>query len=108
MTVLAFGNEIILSSSQKGGNSFSYEYGDTEVLKTLLLCQVAWNEDSREDQTHKNRGKCGELFTSQMYYLLYDTPLAERNAGVATVTFNKGALRRTDPCGTHDRVSNRD
>jgi hypothetical protein len=101
MTVLAFGNENILSSSQKGGNSFSYEYGDTKVLKTIQLCQVASNEDGKPNKLHKNHGKCGEVFVSHMYYSLYDTSLAKQNARVATVTFNKGAgiPQQTDPCG---------
>lgn len=101
MTVLAFGNEIILSSSQKGGNSFSYGYGYTKVLKTLQLCQVAWNEDGKPEKLHKNHGKRGEVFVSHMYYSLYNTPLAEQNARVAMVTFNKGAgiPPQTDPCG---------
>ena len=38
MSILAFGNEIILASSQKGQPSFIYNYGDTRVLDSLRLC----------------------------------------------------------------------
>ncbi|KAL4767177.1 hypothetical protein BDW60DRAFT_212202 [Aspergillus nidulans var. acristatus] len=41
MSVLAWGNELILASSQKGKYSFAYEYAETKVLKSLLLCRVA-------------------------------------------------------------------
>lgn len=44
MTVLAFGNEIIFSSSTKGTSSFTYEYQNTPVLQNLQLCQVIWRD----------------------------------------------------------------
>jgi hypothetical protein len=36
MTILAWGNEIILASSQRNNVSFSYMFADTPVLKVLL------------------------------------------------------------------------
>lgn len=44
MTVLAFGNEIILASSMKGASSFNYAFQNTPVLESLQLCQMVWRD----------------------------------------------------------------
>ncbi|RYO84489.1 hypothetical protein DL764_009321 [Monosporascus ibericus] len=90
MSVLAWGNEIILASSQRGRSSFSYEYRGTPVLEILELCQITWREDGpgggETDKEHRNEGKCGELMAAHLYYSQDATiTLAQRNARIGTV-----------------------
>ncbi|RYP70472.1 hypothetical protein DL769_004961 [Monosporascus sp. CRB-8-3] len=104
MTILAWGNEIILASSQKGRSSFTYEYKNTPVRETLELCQIVWREDGpgdgKTDKKHRTEGKCGELMAAHLYYSEDATiTLAERNARVGTVVEKRKNLENTDPCG---------
>jgi hypothetical protein len=101
MTVLAFDNELILASSQKGANSYAYEFLDTPVLKTLQECQIG-------DKKHMHGGGCGEILAAQLYFTKYtDRHLSERNAKIGTVVWNRNMneLQRTNPCGTDRAVS---
>jgi hypothetical protein len=108
MTVLAFGNEIILASTQKGDDSFTYGFGDgnTQVARALQLCQAVWKDranlgEDDEPPIHKNKGHCGEPMAAHLYYASHTTPLAEQNARVATIVYKK----RAPPCGTGATVS---
>ncbi|KAF4269361.1 hypothetical protein KXX13_001510 [Aspergillus fumigatus] len=83
MTVLAFSNEIILASSKKSVDSFTYEFGDG-------------NTPNNELPIHKNQGHCGEPMAAHLYYASHTTPLAEQNARVATIVYKS----RAPPCGT--------
>ena len=101
MTVLAFDHEIILSSTQKGANSYAYEFVDTPVLKTFQECKVG-------DLTHKNGGGCGEIMSAQMYFTKYpDRHLSTRKARVGIVLWDRktDVLTRTEPCGTDRSLS---
>jgi hypothetical protein len=101
MTVLAFDNEIILASSQKGANSYAYDFLDTPILKTLQLCQIG-------DNKHMHGGGCGEVVAAQLYFTKYpDIPLSTRRARIGTVVWNRNKKRpeQTDPCGTDRQVS---
>jgi hypothetical protein len=105
MAVLAWGNELILATSQKGGGSFSYDYGDTPVLRDLQLCQQVWQEATGNDLEHKNQGNCAEPMASHMYYSVHTAHLANRNARVATVVTSGNTLQQQDPCpGPHEEV----
>jgi hypothetical protein len=104
MSILAFGNEVILSSTVKGLNSFAYDYEPSSVKAPLQLCQAVWRDGEDNDQKHKNGGSCGEVMVSQLYYTIHDSPLADQNARVGAVLYlgKKGAkkLEQKPPCGT--------
>lgn len=108
MTVLAFGHELILASSQKGPTSFSYTFQDTRVLETLRICQAAYmiTSSTGSNLKHRTDGRCGEVMAAHLYYTLYETPfLPAQHARVATVV-NDGDqnLGPRDPCGNPSRV----
>ncbi|RYP45986.1 hypothetical protein DL768_007736 [Monosporascus sp. mg162] len=110
MTVLAWGNEMILASSQKGTSSFTYKYKNTPVLETLELCQIVWREHGpgggETDKQHRTEGKCGELMAAHLYYSQDATvALAQRNARVATVVEKGREVKNEDPCGDPNQVS---
>ncbi|KAF3398635.1 hypothetical protein DPV78_007101 [Talaromyces pinophilus] len=62
LTILAWGNEIILASSQKGSNSFTYEGEPSKVLEILQMCQTTYLENYKAGTAtgHRTQGKCGE------------------------------------------------
>ncbi|KAI0403814.1 hypothetical protein F4802DRAFT_279354 [Xylaria palmicola] len=96
--VLAWGNEIILASSQKGKNYFSYEYKQTPVLGSLELCQIIWRDDGpgggTTDEKHRTEGKCGEPMAAHLYYSLdATTPLSKQQARVATVVEGRDGVQ---------------
>ncbi|KAK4220603.1 hypothetical protein QBC38DRAFT_526015 [Podospora fimiseda] len=66
MSVMAWGNQIILASSQKG-ESFTYDSAiETPVLQDLRLCQAS----SALNGEHRTRGSCGEEMAAHLYYIL--------------------------------------
>lgn len=109
LTILAFGNEIILASSQRGQPSYTYNYANTDVLESLKLCQIIWKDngpdDSSTDKQHANRGQCGEVIAAHLYYSIYTTPLKERQARIGTVVSRGGEMRFFPPCGNPEKVS---
>lgn len=107
VTVLAFGNEINISSSMKGKGAFAYEYPQSNVVKALQLCQITWEAGGGgEDQLHKNSGNCGEVMAAQLHYNIHDAPLADQKARAGAVLVNKQQeLKNTPPCGTDQDVS---
>ena len=110
MTVLAFGNELILASSQKGPVSFSYTFRDSPVLETLRLCQAIYRESSvtGSDKEHRTAGRCGEIMAAHLYYVQHpDTRLSDTQARIATVTIRnrQEAPAATDPCGDAQHAS---
>ncbi len=109
MSILAFDNEIILASSQKGKQSFSYAGPETPVSRALNACQLLSAEKTSVSRPHKNQGKCGEEMAAHIFYLLYPgQDLASRNAVVGTWVADDHTSTlpvRTDPCGIADNVS---
>ncbi|PWY96629.1 hypothetical protein BO94DRAFT_541429 [Aspergillus sclerotioniger CBS 115572] len=101
LTVLAFEDEIIIASSQRGETSFSYNFANTEVLKTLQLCQIMWKDDTGEDLQHRREEKFGEVMAAHMYYTIHNAPLVDQKARVATVMWDsvEAKLKQVDPCG---------
>ncbi|PNY28635.1 Uncharacterized protein TCAP_01443 [Tolypocladium capitatum] len=108
MTIMAFGNEIILSSSQKGNPTFINEVADSPVRAKLELCNMFWRDfvagpnadPSKLD--HKNQRKCGEIMAFHQYYQVHDQDISkiEPKARVTTV-FKKGdEYKIIPPCGT--------
>ncbi|OQD78004.1 hypothetical protein PENANT_c101G01795 [Penicillium antarcticum] len=99
MGILAWGSEIILSSSMKGGDSFFYEYedGNTLVGQALQKCSIF-------SQKHKNDGSCAEPMSAHLYH--QDStrkPLKDELPRIG-VWVKQGAQgwTKTDPCGTWD------
>ncbi|KAL1864952.1 hypothetical protein VTK73DRAFT_5581 [Phialemonium thermophilum] len=110
MGVLAWGNEIILASSQKGPTSFSYNYPNTDILLGLQLCQIVWRDygPGQSDTRHRNDGKCAEQMAAHLYYLSRPrpSPLSRQSARVGTIVRNnKGGKAKTDPCGDVEKDS---
>ncbi|KAF4982275.1 hypothetical protein FZEAL_2061 [Fusarium zealandicum] len=69
MTIMAFDNKIILSSSQKGRSEFINSWPDSPVKLSLDRCSSLWrervnadsNNSANSEQYHKNSAKCGEV-----------------------------------------------
>ncbi|KND93462.1 hypothetical protein TOPH_01958 [Tolypocladium ophioglossoides CBS 100239] len=108
MTIMAFGNEIILSSSQRGNPAFINEVADSPVRAKLELCQIFWrdfvagpNADLRM-LDHKNQRKCGEIMAFHQYYQVHDQDISEiePKARVTTVLKRSDKYEIIPPCGT--------
>jgi len=103
MTILAVGEEIFLSSSQKGVD-YTYKMAqDTPVRQSLEMCRLVWRDQGQEAQDeHKNKGSCGEPMVAQQYYSIHEKPLKERDPKprVGTVGRRGRDYIRLDPCGT--------
>lgn len=102
LTVLAFGSEIILASTQRGPISFVYDYPESQVKKDLEMCQALWltyGPDTATDKGHRTNGKCAEEMAAHLYYMKYGTTrLRDQNARIGTVVVVNGVAVPTDPC----------
>lgn len=111
MGILAWGDEIIISSSVKGAGSFTYDFkdGNPAVLQSLQKCQIIWRDISSEtaDKSlkHKNKGSCVELMAAHLYYRNGGKDLPAQNARVGTWVKVGGKWQQIDPCGTGEEVS---
>lgn len=106
MGVLAWGNQLIFASSQKGP-SYSYGNRGTPVRESLDKCQIVWRDTGPIDpnKPHKSMGRCAETSAAQLYYLANTTPLESVGARVGTVVLRRsGSAEPTDPCGDPARV----
>ncbi|KAK3312151.1 hypothetical protein B0H66DRAFT_525132 [Apodospora peruviana] len=106
MTVLAFGNKTILSSSIRGQAAFTYALEKTPVYKTMKLCTAIWadqhpDDDEHADKEHRNKGSCGEPMVAHQYYHVHDKPLKELEppARVDTVSRSANGPIPKPPCG---------
>ncbi|KAH7253664.1 uncharacterized protein BKA55DRAFT_511007 [Fusarium redolens] len=110
MTIVAFGNEIILSSSQKGQDGFINEWPQSPVKLALDRCSALWRDrvvndaNSNADPAagHKNKAKCGEVNSFHQYYMTHTTPIPEVDPKVRVTTVVKGSKGYSilAPCGT--------
>lgn len=113
MTILAWGNEIILASSQKGSNSFTYQGKRSKVSIILEECQVTylqkWKQGTAKE--HRTQGKCGEEMSTHLYYLLQPekngVDLDAQNGVIGTVGRDpqSGKVVTKNPCGPGSIVS---
>ncbi|KAL2131056.1 hypothetical protein VTI74DRAFT_5595 [Chaetomium olivicolor] len=116
MSILAWGNEIILTSSQKGSQSFSYNGPDTPLQRSLQLCQaVVWQDVTGAVGVHKNQGKCGEEMAVHLYYKLnLEKPLKDLSPQAVVGTWVADDIAhlsepiRTDPCGIPEKPAPKD
>ena len=112
MTILAWGNEIILASSMKGAGSFSYDFlgGETPVGRSLQQCQIVWRDISLPDkdkaQMHNNNGNCAEPMAVHLYYKNNRVNLPDQKARIGTWVNGINGWTKTDPCGSNAQVSN--
>jgi hypothetical protein len=102
---MAWGNEIIFGSTQKGSNSFTYGLQTTQVLDDLQLCEQVWGQfvvpDEANANGHRMEGKCAEPMTCQVYYTRDNMPhIATINARIGTVVEQRGNPVPTIPCPT--------
>ncbi|KAM6540406.1 hypothetical protein FALCPG4_002123 [Fusarium falciforme] len=116
MTIMAFDNEIILASSQKGTTAFLSSHPDNPVSKTLDLCQTIWkdqvlaqnpDDEGKAAQDHVNERKCGEISTFFQYYQMHDkkiadlTPMARVTTVIRTTARGNTVRHMSIPgCGT--------
>ncbi|KAF4464697.1 hypothetical protein FALBO_8467 [Fusarium albosuccineum] len=109
MTIMAFDNKIILSSSQKGHSGFLNAWPDSPVRLALDRCSALWRDrvagdnDADPNETHKNEAKCGEVNAFFQYYMTHDTPISDLNPTPRVTTVLKaqsGDLLVIPPCGT--------
>ncbi|KAF4953315.1 hypothetical protein FGADI_6081 [Fusarium gaditjirri] len=110
MTIVAFGNEIILSSSQKGRDGFIDEWPQSPVKLALDRCSTLWRERVVNDPGnnadpaawHKNQAKCGEVNAFHQYYMTHTTAIPEVDPKVRVTTVVKGSkgFSILPPCGT--------
>ncbi|GAB1192900.1 hypothetical protein APSETT444_002099 [Aspergillus pseudonomiae] len=96
MSILAWGNEIIVASSMKGAGSFSYDFlgGDTPIV---------WGDIPGHDPTtiHKNRGNCAEPMAAHLYYKNNAINLQDQKARVGTWVKGSKGWEKTDLCETN-------
>ncbi|KAL6851337.1 hypothetical protein ACO1O0_008465 [Amphichorda felina] len=108
LTILAFGNEIILSSSQKGQSGFINEVTDSPVKWKLELCTSVWAEFNinPEEPDHKNGRGCGEIMVLHQYYQSHREELSHWDPKPRATTVHKqwkeDTIRIIPPCGTED------
>lgn len=111
MTIMAFDNEIILASSQKGSAAFLNSHPDSPVSETLDLCQTIWRDkvlaqdpedEEKAGQDHLNERKCGEVSTFFQYYQIHDKKIADLDPQArATTVIRTGRGHKIIPgCGT--------
>lgn len=112
LTVLAWGNEIILASGQKGENSFTYKQRPkTQVTLSLERCHATYllHHPNTKAIGHRRKGKCGEQMAAHLYYRAPstgETSLRDQNARIGTVVYgNDGIVRATPPCGRNNQAS---
>ncbi|UKZ74642.1 hypothetical protein TrVFT333_002312 [Trichoderma virens FT-333] len=103
MSILAAGNEIFLSSSQKGLSTFINEVAGSPVKCQLEICFATWKLKHPETD-HKNNRRCGEIMTFHQYYKVHSeklitlSPLARLTTVVRSAEDGKMIL--IPACGT--------
>ena len=108
ITILAFGNEIILSSSQKGYGAFINEVAESPVKEKLELCMAVWGEFNinPDKPDHKNQRRCGEMMAFHQYYQTHREELSHWDPKPRATTVHKNwkedEIRIIPPCGTDD------
>ncbi|EKJ71888.1 hypothetical protein FPSE_07891, partial [Fusarium pseudograminearum CS3096] len=110
MTIVAFGNEIILSSSQKGLDGFLNQWPQSPVKLALDRCSAIWRDRVISDSEstanpaagHKNKAKCGEVNAFHQYYMTHTTsiPEVDPKVRVTTVARTGNSYIIFPPCGT--------
>lgn len=112
MNALAFGNEVILVSSFKGGQDFVSHFPDSEVSKLLEQCTATFQRTQREvdeldehqggaGNSHRTGGHCGEITGFHLYSRRYpNEPLRLRSDNPRSTTVNPrgGTVQPADPC----------
>ncbi|KAG8355463.1 hypothetical protein FVEN_g6795 [Fusarium venenatum] len=110
ITLLAFDNEIILSSSMRGPNLIT-GFEDTSLWARLNMCDELYKQyiDENDVRGHKNERSCGEIMALHQYLKRYPErdmqELAARDPKVIMTTVtqpNKQPIKIIKPCGTDE------
>lgn len=80
LTAFYYGDELILASSQKGGNAITYTR-DNAVSALVDQCIKETNKDT----VKSNEAKCGEMSAAQLWQRLHQGKQIS-SANIATVT----------------------
>lgn len=120
MSILAFDNKIILSSSQKGAVGFISSLEDSPVKRALNACQTIFaNLDpakggpkSGSQPDHMFGRSCGEIFAFHQYDLISEVEMIDLKPKARVLAvgpadkekWNEPAQYK-EPCGTGIRVS---
>ncbi|KAF4434665.1 hypothetical protein FACUT_7724 [Fusarium acutatum] len=112
MTIVAFENEIIFSSSQKGTDGFLNDWPQSPVKLALDRCSALWRDrvvndlssNSDPAEGHTNKAKCGEVNSFHQYYMTHTTPISEVDPKVRVTTVVKTGrgYKILAPCGTDE------
>lgn len=118
MTILAFDNKIILSSSQKGASGFINSLPDSPVKESIDICQAAFASGAYDSKRpppagqtpdHMFSRKCGEVYAFHQYYQMGNEDMKTREPKARVLAVGTGQWRRParymDPCGTNIKVS---
>ncbi|CAM1510070.1 Fc.00g004050.m01.CDS01 [Cosmosporella sp. VM-42] len=99
MSILAFGTEIILASSQKGAGALIDRFPDSPVRQNLELCKIVWRDyGTGTEQANKNKGKCGEVMTFHQYYRTHpQEPLLDLKDRARATTVRRPKLGTCEP-----------
>ncbi|GAM91550.1 hypothetical protein ANO11243_096020 [Dothideomycetidae sp. 11243] len=96
MTVLAVGNDLYFSSSEKGPTPFTCYEPKSLVTQQLDMCKIL---ASPTGEDHMAEYSCGEIMSAFMYDRLRNgRALAGQDARVLTVARNGGAFVVRPPC----------
>ncbi|KAH6680100.1 hypothetical protein F5X68DRAFT_234617 [Plectosphaerella plurivora] len=114
ITILAFDNKIILSSSQRGASGFINGLPDSPVKEALDICQAAFASGAYASKRpppagqtpdHRFSRKCGEIFAFHQYYQMGNEDMTTREPKARVLAVGNVEWRRAaqymDPCGTN-------
>jgi hypothetical protein len=116
MTIVAFDNKIILSSSQKVRSGLINEWPDSPVRLALDRCSALWRDrvianpttHQNPDSYHKNQAKCGEVNAFHQYYMTNNKPIPDLapKARITTVIKQGNGYAIIPACGTERNGKN--
>ncbi|KAK2882543.1 hypothetical protein FQN49_000228 [Arthroderma sp. PD_2] len=108
MGIMAWGREIIITSSQKGKISLFYSKDgqETKVFRSLQACSATWEKvHNTKNTTHRKKGQCVEVAAAHLFYKLNqgeDENLADHNPRVGVWTFQENGWEKAEPCGDEE------
>ena len=99
MGLLAVGNELYISTTQKGGDAFINHVYDSPVRHKLEMCMAFWNSKTEKDEDHVNQRRCVELQVAHQYYLKHPQDLLENLKPMARMATASKKSQIIPPCG---------
>lgn len=115
VTIMAFGKEVIIASSQKGKLIFIDEVQTSPVSDQLEQCQMMWIDSvtpSKDNILHINYRHCGEIMATHLFYLLHEGKqigdFPDPQPRMISIVRNHElplGMQPFDPCGRDKKVS---